>query len=66
MTWVRDRLQYPLGPKYAVKVALAAGLATLVVQVFHMTYPFFAPLCQKLWNDLSHEVDFDRVAEAAE
>jgi hypothetical protein len=44
VTWFRGRLQYPLGPKYAIKVAIAAGLATLVVQLFHMTYPFFAPL----------------------
>ena len=29
-------------------------------------HPSFAPLYQKLWNDLSREVDFDRLAEAAE
>ena len=29
-------------------------------------HPAFAPLYEKLWNDLSHEVDFDRLAEAAE
>jgi NitT/TauT family transport system ATP-binding protein len=29
-------------------------------------HPSFAPLYQKLWNDLSREVYFDRLAEAAE
>jgi len=29
-------------------------------------HPAFAPLYEKLWNDLSHEVDIDRLAEAAE
>ena len=29
-------------------------------------HPAFAPLYEKLWEDLSHEVDFDRLAEAAE
>ena len=29
-------------------------------------HPAFAPLYEKLWNDLSHEVDFDHLAEAAE
>jgi NitT/TauT family transport system ATP-binding protein len=29
-------------------------------------HPSFAPLYEKLWNDLSHEVAFDQRAEAAE
>jgi hypothetical protein len=29
-------------------------------------HPAFAPLYEKLWNDLSHEVSFDQRAEAAE
>jgi NitT/TauT family transport system ATP-binding protein len=29
-------------------------------------HPAFAPLYEKLWNDLSHEVAFDQQAEAAE
>jgi NitT/TauT family transport system ATP-binding protein len=29
-------------------------------------HPVFAPLYEKLWNDLSHEVAFDQRAEAAE
>jgi NitT/TauT family transport system ATP-binding protein len=30
------------------------------------THPAFAPLYDRLWNDLSHEVDRDKRAEAAE
>lgn len=57
MTWLRGHLQYPLGPKYAIKVALAAGLATLVVQVFHMTDPFFAPLSAIIVMDTTARAD---------
>ncbi len=57
MTRLRYRLQYPLGPKYAIKVALAAGLATLIVQLFHMTYPFFAPLSAIIVMDTTARAD---------
>jgi hypothetical protein len=33
--------------------------------VHSRTHPAFAPLYEKLWRDLSHEVDREQAAEAA-
>ena len=46
--------------QYRVQIARPRDLVKARV------HPAFGPLYEKLWNDLSHEVDFDRLAEAAE
>ncbi len=54
------------GPRARITQDYAVPLPRPRDPVKARTHAAFAPLYEKLWNDLSHEVSFDQRAEAAE
>jgi NitT/TauT family transport system ATP-binding protein len=54
------------GPRARITQQYAVPIPRPRDPVKARTHPAFAPLYEKLWNDLSHEVGLDQPAEAAE